>query len=64
MENGKVQVVVNPGTVNIDSDFDQSMTVALLLHAAAKIIKKENLDNDDKVTAFEFENLALESYED
>lgn len=64
MENGKVQVVVNPGTVNIDSDFDQSTTVALLLHAAAKIIKKESPDNDDKVTAFEFANLALESYED
>jgi len=59
MENGKVQVVVNPGTVNIDSDFDQSMTVALLLHAAAKIIKKENRNDDDKVSAFEFAILAL-----
>lgn len=64
MENGKVQVVVNPSTVNIDSDFGQSMTAALLLRAAAKIVKKESLDNDDKVTAFEFANLALESYED
>ena len=64
MKNGEVKVAVNPGTVNVDSDFDQSMTVALLLHAAAKIIKAENRDNDDEVTAFEFANLALESYED
>lgn len=63
MKNGKVQVAVNYSTVNIDSDFDQSITVALLLHAATKIIKEENLNNDDKVTAFEFAQLALESYE-
>ncbi|AFU63076.1 hypothetical protein 8014-B2_009 [Lactobacillus phage ATCC 8014-B2] len=64
MENGKIQVMVNTGSVYVDSDFDQAMTIALLLHSAAKIVKKENRNNDDKLTDFEFANLALESYED
>lgn len=64
MENGKIQVKVDTGSVYVDSDFDQSMTIALLLHSAAKIVKEENRKNDVKLTAFEFANLALESYED
>ncbi len=64
MKNGKVQITLDSSPVNVDSDFNNVMTVALLLHAAAKIIKAENKNNDDKVTAFEFAQLALESYED
>lgn len=64
MENGKIQVKVDTGSVYVDSDFDQAMTIALLLHSAAKIVKEENQNNDVKLTAFEFANLALESYED
>lgn len=64
MENGKIQVKVDTGSVYVDSDFDQAMTIALLLHSAAKIVKEENRKNDVKLTAFEFANLALESYED
>lgn len=64
MENGKIQVKVDTGSVYVDSDFGQSMTIALLLHSAAKIVKEENRKNDVKLTAFEFANLALESYED
>lgn len=64
MENGKIQVRVDNGSVYVDSDFDQSMTIALLLHSAAKIVKEENQNNDVKLTAFEFANLALKSYED
>ena len=64
MENGKIQIKVDTGSVYVDSDFDQAMTIALLLHSAAKIVKEENQNNDVKLTAFEFANLALESYED
>lgn len=64
MENGKIQVKVDTGSVYVDSDFDQAMTIALLLHSAAKIVKEENQNNDVKLTAFEFANLALGSYED
>lgn len=64
MENGKIQIVVNIGSVDVDSDFDESMTVALLLRSAAKIVKDGNQNSDNKLTAFDFANLALEGYKD
>lgn len=64
MKNGKVEIMVNSSSVSVDSDFDKNMTVALLLHAAAKLVKEENKNDDSELTAFEFAQLALESYED
>lgn len=64
MENGKIKVMVIDGSAYVDSDFDPAMTIALLLHSAAKTVKEENRKNDVKLTDFEFADLALKSYED